>query len=287
MTSPRPAPPPTRLYTVPIQPKSELQLRFNKTINRAEFAFDRAIFAGDINEAEALIGESLNSLSMYDRADINRSEIARLAMKEIAIPLYARSVYDAQKLDTIALDQEVSEVYFNTLQLISYFKDLYSQATSRPGNQNLETIQGLRGALSELLVFALSTYGQGQTEDRFIPLPSSRSQDRNQTNDDGLNRNFDFIVRERTEALAAKVQVKTSAAHTVNYDPSILVVTTEQLAGDGMSLRALINAMVRGAHGESTADDLQRIEETANSLAALYEGHMIRFGQKAITATNL
>jgi hypothetical protein len=266
------------------------QLDFNKTLIIGETKFDNAITGGDIGKAEIIASQYMNVLGQHGEVSVNKVALARLALKEIAIPLYARAVYDTDLSQNAALDAEISGVYTNVVRLLLFFKDMRESLRIDGMRRDDPIIKEIQGALSELMVFALTTRGQGRPDDQFIILPSTRRQDlTGRVAGKREKQSFDFIVKERKTKKAIKLQVKTARHQHANetYDRSIAVVSTEALAGDRGAMYRLMSSLSSELKGTSRPQQAEQVDTAVTELTDIYTKHFKRFGKKAITATNI
>jgi len=259
------------------------------TVKRGELAFDNAISLNDFERAQVIARDYMDVLSTQTSHGIYPPGLARFALKEVALPLYGRAIYDATHSPEVA-EMSPENAYKDSVALLEYFKNWAdSLPKPKPGDQD-ELANDIEGTLSELTIFSLTARDiQGLPEDPLTILPSMRTQDSTpHLRSFRKNPNFDFVVRRRARGTVIPLQVKTSLHYNPDeYRPSIAIVSTVDIAGGRVANQKLRLALIADSHGQATEEQVELIESSKKKLDLLYENHFRRFGNKALTATNL
>ncbi len=262
---------------VPSQsPEGSLSERFiasGESVPLLVQGLDRAMQRGDVPVMRIL---SPLLMEIEERRGMSMS-LARAYLKNESLP-----VFDA--LQTLRSGREISEALAEEID--DTFEDtavhlgvLLKERASLPvgtSDYYSRVKKELTGGITELTTFALPNRNGRYLN--FILIPSMDSEDNAGFDEDGNNLSFDFKaypVNPITDLhTPVKLQMKTSEYFTSDYDPSILVVSLDQLTPNPSQAHdELPNAIVREGFGSSTLEDRILIAQTTLKLNALIWGH--------------
>jgi hypothetical protein len=256
-----------------------------------ENAFDRDMLAGDLSAAQVAVDQFIERAMVYTDRGIYPTGLSRLAIKQVALPLYARAMYD--EVEEPYEDSEIgsSGVYADAVGWIEYLQD-WTEQLSQNSRLAAESVimRELRESIARLIVFSLSAREiKGAPDDILTLLPATRLQDDYPYVDpSGKRRNFNLIVKDRAENTTIRVLTMGDPQYILgHYHPSIAVLSPVDLTGERDATEQLSTALSADIRGRQTEPQAQLIETATENLNELYTRKFQQFGTKAVSAVNL
>lgn len=249
----------------------------------SERAFDDAVWRGDVEQAERVVGELIEALAGNEHEDYS-SHLFHARLKQLALPMYRRSLSDVNEYVYEDVENDVSSMYGEATALLEELQHEY--IVLRTYNPTDPSLAKRRGDLAELTIFTLMSRGlYGDAEDQYTVLPSSRQEDMGNVTADGHHTGIDFMILDRHIFGAVPVQVKSSifGARAIPYEPGILVLSAQHIAGGSkrgeQAVLDLQTALIREVEATHTPEDLEHIQASEKRL---YNKIARSLGQPAI-----
>lgn len=249
----------------------------------SEQAFDDAVWRGDVDQAERVVGELIDTLASNEYEGYS-PQLFHARIKQLALPMYRRSLSDVNEYIYENVESDVSSMYGEATALLEELQHEY--IVLRTYNPTDPSLPERRGDLAELTIFTLISRGlYGDAEDQYTVLPSSRQDDIGSITTDGRHTGIDFMILDRHIFGAVPVQVKASTfgARATPYESSILVLSAQHIAGGSkrgeQAVLDLQTALIREVEATQTPEDLEHIQASEKRL---YNKIARSLGQPAI-----
>lgn len=268
------------IYTTP-QPKQ--QIAIEKIFNRSDGSNERKSYPDIKLIEQAILNQDYDAA--YNVADILTLESTpdqspytwtRAALHGLSVPMYRRMAlpHDNHLHSGSDLSKDIEATY----GLSGDYLERLLATLERTPNGPLHEL--LMGAISEMTVFSLSSRqhmgtpvgkARNNPTDRFFLVPSTVEQDTAYDEPGGLAKAFDATLVNLCLKTAGPVQIKTSNVVQHAYDPSILVISTRELAGQGYSELQLSRAIIHDINGTSTRKELTLLNNAQQLLDAKFK----------------
>lgn len=259
--------------------------------SRGEVAFDNALRSQNLRVAAGVAAHYMDGVSARADAGIYTEGVVRLALKEVALPLFARASYDFNSHQPRDEKPNVIQVYDDAVSLLGYFRGWsdYLRSGGVLTKRERKILTDFIGSESEIAYFALPNHDlTGEDNDRYTVLPSTLEQDQQLgPNASGESQRFDFIVRDRQEGTTIRSQVKSGHSFRERYAEDILVVHMSDLSGDSHSIRDLEDALLADVRGNATLEQLRLLVKAIDALDEMHKAHFAKYAAPVLTAYNL
>lgn len=255
-----------------------------------------SIFSHTMHDREPLLKETQPDIQSIERAVLDKDydtvyKIAdrltlqhapqddphtwtRAVLHGLSVPLYRRMALPRDRHITDDLSKDIEAIY----GVAGHYLDML--LTARRATPRGRTYDELTGDMSELTVFSLSVRGftgkpvgpaKYNPTDRRLIIPGTIAQDIALQRSNSHRLGYDATLIDLRLQTATPVQVKTAVNKRHGYDPSILVIATRELAGDGYDEVDLTQAIIHEIDGTASDEEITLITEARQRLDEMFK----------------
>jgi hypothetical protein len=223
---------------------------------------------------------------IYDELNRSHDTFMRRSREVMRRRLYFEAEYGTDNVLPNDLEDEVTSLYG---EAGAHIKKLHAQySLERTHHVTTQDATKRNGNMSEAIFFALFARSmRGEPVDPVIVIPTTPAVDQ-MGYSGGYKQGYDFHVLQRGGE-PVKLQVKSSNASLGHhkdadirmikrYNPDILVLTLEGIAGSKQNVRSLPNAIMHELDGSAAFNEIQLIENSSHTLHKAIDQHVEQMG---------